>query len=294
MYTVNRRQFLQRSILGFTALAGNPDCDSALSANPLGLPIGLQPFTVRRECEKDFEGTMKKVAEIGYKEVELYTPFFNRKPVELLNILKANGLSCPSAHFRGITKAEWGKDIEFAKALGLRYMLRPGPESSSPKSLEDYHRMADFFNEIGEQCHKAGIQFAYHNHNFEFQTLGGVVAYDELLRRTDPNLVRMQLDCFWVTRAGKDPLAYFERYPGRFPLLHVKDLKPSYLPTTSSAEEKGNPFTEVGQGIIDWKRIFGAAPQAGVKHYYVEQDTCDRPALESIRISYEYLHGLKV
>jgi sugar phosphate isomerase/epimerase len=148
-------------------------------------------------------------------------------------------------------------------------------------------------NAIGEQCKKVGLQFAYHSLNLEFRTLEGVVPYDDLLRRTDPNLVQLEIDCYWLTRAGKDPVEYFKKYPGRIPLLHIKDLKPGLAATTEPDAGPG-PFIEVGRGRIDWKRLFAAAPQGGVKHYYVEQDFCDRPVLESLKISYDYLMSLKV
>src|SRR2546422_9648407 len=127
---------------------------------------------------------------------------------------------------------------------------------------------------------------------FEFKTFDGVSAYDELLRRTDSKLVQLELDCYWITRAGKDPLDYFKQYPGRFPLWHIKDRKPGYAPATDMDQGPG-PFTEVGRGSIDWPKIFSGAREAGVKHYYVEQDFCERPPLESAKISYDYLKGLK-
>ena len=292
---MQRREFIKDSLLGLTALAGSSLGADLLRAEPLNLPIGLQVYSIRDECEKDFEAAIKKVAAIGYKAVELYTPFFNKQPSEMLRILKENGLSCPSAHFmKGVTEDGWNKHVEYAQALGMRYMLAPGPESVGHDSLDDYRRMADFFNKLGERCKKAGMQFAYHNHNFEFKQFDGVIAYDELLRRADPELVKMQLDCFWVTRAGKDPVDYLTKHPGRFPLLHIKDLKPGFAPVTTTERQKVNPFTEVGHGIIDWKRIFKAAPAGGVKQYYVEQDVCDRPSLESVQISYQYLRGLVV
>jgi sugar phosphate isomerase/epimerase len=160
------------------------------------------------------------------------------------------------------------------------------------KSLDGWKRTGEFFNGLAKQCRDAGFQFAYHNHNFEFRVYDGVVAYDELLRSSDKDLVKMEMDCFWTTFAGKDPAEYFRNHPGRFPLLHIKDLKPGYQPTQGNF--KGNPFIEVGSGTIDWKRIFSAAREGGLKHYYVEQDMWDRPSLESAQISITYLQKLSV
>jgi sugar phosphate isomerase/epimerase len=264
-----------------------------LFASPLGLPIGVQLYTVRNELAKDLPGTIKKVAAIGYKQVEIFD-FYGKNSAEMRKLLKDNGLTAPSAHYQvAQIKSSWEQQIEYAQAIGLKYMVNAITWPPERNSLDDYKGLAELFNKAGEQCGKAGIQFAYHNHNFEFKMFDGVVAYDELLRLTDPKLVQFEMDCFWVTRAGKDPVEYFQRHPGRFPLLHVKDLKKGY-PTTVEDDFKPGPFAEVGQGVIDWKRIFGAAAKAGVKHYYVEQDECEQSPLESIRISFEYLKNLKV
>jgi sugar phosphate isomerase/epimerase len=146
-------------------------------------------------------------------------------------------------------------------------------------------------NQSGAPC-TAGCHFFYHGHNFDFATVDGVVEYDELIRRTEPKLANFQLDCFWCVRAGKDPVDYFNRFPGRLPQLHIKDLKPGFAPTTQSDEHPA--FTEVGQGVIDWPKILKAARKGALKHYYVEQDQCDRDSLQSAQISYQYLHRLAV
>jgi sugar phosphate isomerase/epimerase len=166
----------------------------------------------------------------------------------------------------------------------------PSPE---PKSLDDYKQLVDLFNKAAEQTRKAGIQFAYHNHNLEFKEYDGTTGYDYLVSQTDPNLVQFEMECFWTTHAGQDPVAFFKKYPGRFPLLHIKDLKAGNPPTTNVDPRMGL-FAEVGKGTIDWKRIFAAAPQGGMKYFYVEQDFCEVPPLESIKISYQYLHNLTV
>ncbi len=292
MDSMSRRRFLRDGALGLTTLALATPRPRQTFADPLGLPIGLQLYTVRKEAEKDFDGTLAKVAAIGYKEVEL-PGFFHKKPSQIRDSLKARGLNCPSAHYE-TPQLRSGLDqrIADAKELGLSYMICAFLQPRERKSLDDYRHVADFFNQVGERIHSAGLQFAYHCHNFEFTTYDGVVAFDELLRRADPKLVEIELDCYWVSRAGKDPVAYFKQYPGRFPLLHIKDMKPGHAPTTDLMKG-ADAFTEVGRGSIDWKRIFEAAAEGGVKHYFVEQDICEHPPLESARISYEYLHSLQ-
>jgi sugar phosphate isomerase/epimerase len=151
----------------------------------------------------------------------------------------------------------------------------------------------DVFNKAGETTQKAGIQFCYHNHNFEFTKYGDTTAYDYLLQSVDPKLVKFEMDCFWVTHAGHDPVAYFKKYPGRFPLLHIKDMK-DHPSASHTLDAKMGLFAPVGQGTIDWKRIFVGAKVGGMKHYFVEQDYCEQPPLEAIKISYEYLSNLSV
>jgi sugar phosphate isomerase/epimerase len=289
MRKITRSEFLK------SAAAGVFFGSRPAKANPLGLPIGLQPYTIRNELKTDFEGNLRKIAAMGYQEIELsggegYGDFYGHKADELRKILDGIGLRAPSCHY-GAPKDDggWARNIEDAHRLGLEYMLSTS-RSEWEKSLEGWKRAGEFFNHLGRQCRDAGLTLAYHNHNFEFRVYDGVVAYDELLRSTDKDLVKMQMDCFWTTFAGKDPVDYFHAHPGRFAMLHVKDLKPGYKPTTDGF--KGNPFTEVGTGVIEWKKIFAAAPEAGVKHYYVEQDMWDRPSLESARMSIEYLKKL--
>jgi sugar phosphate isomerase/epimerase len=158
------------------------------------------------------------------------------------------------------------------------------------KSPDIWKRASEKFNKCGEQTRKAGIQFAYHNHWFEFLPTNGKLPYDELLKECDANLVKMEMDLCWITVAGSDTLKYFNEYPGRFPLVHVKDVKTLPKVTTGGAQNFGDTvdLTEVGSGIIDWKRIFAQSDKAGIKHYIVEHDHPKQP-MESIMASYEYL-----
>ena len=291
MNSIVRRRFLQNAGLGLAAFAVSRK--GRLLANPYGMPIGLQLYTVRDHLEKDLEGTLKRVAEIGYREVELGGfDFYKKKPAEFRRILNDYGLKAISRHLTTAQlKSDLEKHIAEAKESGVTYIGLSSLEEQDRKSLEAVKRDAEWFNQIGKSVSGAGCRFFYHGHNFDYAKVDGAVIYDELIRRTDPKLVNFELDCFWCVRAGKDPADYFHRFLGRFPQLHIKDLKPGFPPTTG---EGPAAFTEVGQGIIDWKKIFRAAREGGLKHFYVEQDECDRDSLESAKISYTYLHNLSV
>jgi sugar phosphate isomerase/epimerase len=274
-------------------IAAAPDLTRNLFANPYGKPIGLQLYTVREELQKDVPGTLKKVAAIGYKEVEIYD-LYGMSPNQFTKMLKDNGLTAISGHYMlKDEKTHWEKSVAQARELGLKYMVHAILEPEERKSFDDYKRLVDVFNKVAEQTHKAGMQFCYHNHDFEFKKYDGITVYDYLFQHLDPKLVQFEMDCFWVTHAGQDPVALMKQHPGRFPLLHIKDLKAGISPSTEFDARMGL-FTEVGKGTIDWKRIFLAAPQGGMKHFFVEQDYCEIPPLESIKVSYEYLHQLTV
>ncbi len=291
---LNRRDFITRAALGLGVLAASSTHE--LSANPYGMPIGLQLYTVRDHLEKDLAGTFKKVAEIGYKDVEIggTFDFYGKKPAELKHMLNASGLRPLSTHFtEELLKTHLAKSIADARECGITFVGLASLDEQDRQSLDAIKRDADWFNQVGEAANKSGCHFFYHGHNFDFGSVEGVTEYDELLRRTDGKLVSFQLDCFWCVRAGKDPVDYFNRFPGRFLQLHIKDLKPGFPPSTGGDDRPG-AFTEVGQGVIDWRRIFKAAPRGGLQHYYVEQDECDRDSLASAKMSYDYLHNLAV
>ena len=290
---INRRDFIRGTAAGAATIAAAADLTRNLFANPYGKPIGLQLYTVRDQLEKDVPGTLKKVAAIGYKEVEIYD-LYGMSPAQFTKLLKDNGLVGVSHHY--LLKDEqthWEKSVAEAKELGVKYMVHAILDPPERKSLDDYKRHVELFNKIAEQTHQAGMQFCYHNHDFEFQKFDGITVLDYLLKHLDPHLVQFEMDCFWVTHAGQDPVALMKQHPGRFPLLHIKDLKTGISPSTEFDARMGL-FTEVGKGVIDWKRIFAAAPQGGMKHFFVEQDYCEIPPLESIKVSYEYLHHLTV
>jgi sugar phosphate isomerase/epimerase len=256
--------------------------------------VGVQLYTVRDLMKDDFEGTIAKVAQIGYKEVE-FAGYFGRTADQVKAVLEKNGLKAPSTHVQyDELDDKFPSVIEFSKKIGLDYIICPWIPEDLRKSPDIWKQAADKFNKCGEQSKKAGMQFGYHNHWFEFLPTNGKLPYDELLRLCDASLVKMEMDLCWITTTGTDPVKYFEKYPGRFPLVHVKDVKTMPKITSGGAQNFGDTvdLTEVGSGVIDWKRIFAHADKAGIKHYIVEHDHPKQP-LDSIKGSYEYLSKLR-
>ena len=258
--------------------------------------IGLQLYTVRDLMKQDFDGTLAKVAATGYKEVE-FAGYFDHSPKDVRAAVDRHGLTAPSAHidYNSLSDDKFPAVIEAAKVVGHEYLVNPWIEEEIRKQPDAWKHAAETFNRAGEASKKAGIQFAYHNHWFEFLPVNGKLPYDILLTECDPNLVKMELDLCWITVGGQDPLKYFDRYPGRFPLVHVKDVKRIPPVTAGGAQDFGSSMkdmTEVGSGIIDWKKIFAQSDKAGIKHYFVEHDNPKKP-LESIKTSYDYLARLR-
>ena len=293
IHAMNRRRFLEAtaSITAATLLtsrfgwaAGEHKIDK----------VGVQLYTVRDLMQKDFEGTIAKVAQIGYKEVE-FAGYFGRTPQQVRDVVEKNGLSAPSTHVQyDELDDKFPSVIEASKTIGLEYIICPWIPEELRKNPDIWKQAAEKFNRCGEATKKAGMQFGYHNHWFEFLPTNGVLPYDELLKMCDKDLVKMEMDLCWITTAGADPLKYFNEYPGRFPLVHVKDVKKLPHVTQGGAQNFGDTvdLTEVGSGIIDWKRIFAQSEKAGIKHYIVEHDHPKQP-LESIKTSYEYLSKLR-
>jgi sugar phosphate isomerase/epimerase len=258
--------------------------------------IGLQLYTVRDAMAADPLGTLQKVAEIGYNSIEnaTYTgseKFYGMDAMTYKKALAANGLVGNSGHYRlgeemekgapvqGTILHDWQKAVDDASAVGLKYMVCAYLSSQERGDLDHYKKLAEIFNKAGETCKKSGIQFCYHNHDFEFQNQDAVFPYDILLDKTDKNLVKMEADLYWIKKAGQDPLALFQKHPGRFPLWHVKDM----------SKEADQTFAAVGTGIIDFKTIFQHKDQAGMKYFFVEQDKCPGSPFDSITQSYKFI-----
>jgi sugar phosphate isomerase/epimerase len=315
---ISRRGLLKTAAASGTAAQFLLSTQS-MQGNPLNLPVGLQLYTVGKEMDADPVGTLKQVAAIGYKEVEL-SPLGKTPPQELRKALDDLGLKNPSGHYLlPDLMSNLQQRIELAKQFGQDDMVITVPWVADPSrfqsaskdgqmafflaliqglTLDDWKWNAEQFNKIGEQVNKAGLHLGYHNHNFEFKSYGGVTGYDEFIRLTDPALVKLELDCGWMAVAGHDPVAYLNKYPGRYRLLHIKDFHKGFTPTTTlMSHGAGAPVpTELGRGAIDYRPIFRAARKAHIRAYYVEQEPpfTEMPALEAIKVDYEYLTNLRV
>jgi sugar phosphate isomerase/epimerase len=287
---LTRRRFLGNAIGGVAAGVALSD---ALAAGRLAWtkPIGLELYTVRQMFAKDPGKTLKEVAAAGYQEVEI-SP--GAKPGELNQYLEAAGLKAPSGYFQSPkTLDEWKKTVGQAHDYDLRYIV---VGDNPTLTAEEWKKRAELYNHCGQAALDAGMQFCYHAHFHEFADLGGTCGYDIMLTRCPEKLLKMEMDIFWVTYAGKDPLPYWKKYPGRFPLLHIKDHRKGVAihPQENPPEHGPNPFAPVGRGTIDWPKIFAHVHEAGAEHIFVEQDECNLPILEAIKISYEYLRELRV
>jgi len=282
-----RREFLNRSALGLTAAACAGNIAGILRADPLGFPIGCQTWPVRDQIGKDFDGTLRKLAGMGYQRIEMCSPpgyagagfgsLVNMKASEMRQRIEAAGVGCESCHygFREL-KEHLDDRLAFAKDLGLRQMIVATFALPAGATLADWGKAAADLNHIGEQTQKAGIQLGFHNHEFEFHEIDGVLIYDKLMEALDPKVIKMQFQVA-VIDLGYKASTYLRKYPGRFLSMHLADWSPDAKRTVA-----------VGSGIVDWKDTFEAAKVGGIKNYFVETDA------DAYAASYAYLHGLSV
>ena len=298
MNFASRRRFLVNSgRVGAAALA-SAWLPHRAAANPLGRPVGIQLYTVNQAMQADPAGTLRHLRDIGFGEVES-AGFGSLSAKQFRQLLDDAGLACPSAHLT-FDIDNLGAAFDDAHALGAQYAasgsLRPaatGPRP--PMSLDEAKRIAELANRIGEAARRAGLQYAYHNHDAEFADQGGgVIAYDGLLRETDPELVKFEIDCGWMIFVGRNPIDYFKKHPGRFPMIHVKDFLAAHDTEVAAGRPAEMPGAELGRGRIDYRPIFAAAKKAGLKHYFVEQEGpfSRMTQLQAARVDYQYLHSL--
>lgn len=241
--------------------------------------IGIQLYTLRDLLAEDFAGTLGKLSDIGYREVE-FAGYFQHSPAQVAGLLRDNGLQAPAGHVSlPVLKNQLQETVAAAQRVGHRYLVLPWVPPGQFTTLQSWEALARDCNTIGAACRESGLVFAYHNHDFEFQAIDGKLPYDVLVEQTDPALVQLELDLFWAVKAGVDPLRYLRAQPGRFPLVHVKDM---------SAAGK---MVDVGAGTIDFSLLLSEAKALGTRHFFVEHDQ-PADALATARNSFEALAAL--
>jgi sugar phosphate isomerase/epimerase len=264
-------------------------------------PIGIQLYTVKDLLDKDLKGTLQQLADIGYKEIESYPGigghYYGMEPKEFKDLLSGMGLTLVSSHFGagkpGAKIDNWHQAtilqdlptlLEKAAQTGQQYLTCSSLDESMWKTKDDLKKTAEMFNKTGESVKKAGMQFAYHNHDYEFTKVEDVLMFDFLVENTDPELVKWELDIFWVLAGGQDPVAYLKKYPNRFPLSHIKDMD----------KNDKTKNTEIGTGALNLQEVLKAAKDGGMKHFLVEQENFSIPIMESMKINYNYLSKVSV
>ena len=298
---ISRRNFLSNAstlaagvaILGRTTLS---------DAEHLGLPLGLQLYSVRQQIAKDYDGTLAQIGSLGYREVEA-AGFFQHSAADVKQSMQKANLRCVSSHvpFADL-QPNFDERLAFNKELGVEYLICSSPGFKTPPpsgstnrgrkmTLEDWRYNAEQFNLMGEKARNAGLRFGYHNHVDEFAAVDDVVPFLELLRLTDPAKVTYEMDCGWVVVGGAKPVDLLRDYPGRFSLLHVKDFKTG---EAAGPNPKNPTVTELGMGSIDYRPIFQqAAKTQKIKHMFIEQEAFDVPWMESLKIDADYMRKLK-
>jgi sugar phosphate isomerase/epimerase len=287
MSAISRREFLKTTAASTAAAACLGASALELRANPLGLPIGCQTWPVRQMIAKDFPGTLKQLSAAGFLSVELCSPvgyadsgfagLAKYSGSELRKIISDAGLTCVSSHF-GIEELRKNQDksIAWAKDVGLTQMLVPSLNGPKHPTMDDVKRAADEYDKMGAKAVQAGVQQGLHNEDFELSTVDGKRTYDVLFDLLDPKIIKVQVQVSTISQ-GYDAAEYFMKYPGRFISMHVQGW---------SAETK--KIVPVGQGTLDWKKIFTAAKIGGIKNYYVEMN------LDMMKASVPFLHSLQV
>jgi sugar phosphate isomerase/epimerase len=243
---------------------------------------GVQLYSVRKEMLADATGTLKELAKIGYKELESARSekgnYYGLKPKEIRKISEDLGMTVRSGHV--LIDKYWQQSIDEAAETGQNYLICSSLPSPG-QTIENYEKAAETFNKAAEDCKKQNLIFGYHNHEEEFEKVSGQVLYDILLDRTDPNLVKMEMDLGWLIISGNDPKKYFEKYPHRFPLWHLKDMN-------TAAKQS----TEFGKGNLDIRELFKSGGKSGMKYFFIEQEEYTVSAFQSLKEDLEYLKKL--
>lgn len=273
---MKRRDFIQTSSM---ALAGLYLAACGKGAAPVwDEQVGLQIYSLRDTVVNDPKGVMAKVAKFGYKELETFGyadgKIFGMPFSDFSAYVKDLGMKIVSGHYpyEMAISDKWEQALSDAKAIGQEYVVIPWLNQEVRNTIDDYKKVCENLNKAGEKVNQMGMRFGYHNHAFEFETVDGQIPYDVMLAETDPKNVGMELDIYWVYKAGKDPIQLFEKHPGRFEQWHVKDMD----------KIDSNKNADIGTGTIDWKLLFGKAKESGLQHYYIEQESYPAEPIQSV------------
>lgn len=280
------------------AAAGSLLTPALIGCNPMSekkdKTIGVQLYTLRDVIFKDLRGTLKTIADIGYTEVETYSygdgKIFGQPFSEYVKIANDLGLKTVSGHYMsgfniqssGNLRSGWEQAVADAREAGQQYMVIAYLFKEERETIDQYKELCELINKSAEVCKRYGIKMGYHNHDFEFVAIDEQIPYDVMLAELDPTLVAMELDLYWIVRAGFSPADYFKKHPGRFELWHVKDM------------HKDDPTknADLGTGSINFAEIFNLKEQSGLRHFFVEQETYEVSSTDSVRKNYTYLKGL--
>jgi sugar phosphate isomerase/epimerase len=285
---LTRRNFLQLS----TAAAAPIFTRSLWAQTRFSIGLQLSTLVKQKVDESELKASLHQIAAIGFQEVEPWHAAYSIPADRLRKDIVDSGLKVTSGHFEYTDlTADLSGQLAYAKALGLKWMVCPMLPKSQWTSADGFLTAARQFNEWAKRVNDMGMRFAFHNHDYEFRKFDGTTGYDILLQETDPNLVFYEMDCYWITQAGYDPLQMLNRLGRRVRMLHIKDRKPGF-PSSNDMNDSSAHFTEVGTGGINWPTLLAAAEKLQIEHYFIEQDHIDGPPLDSLRISYNYLQKL--
>jgi sugar phosphate isomerase/epimerase len=285
-----RRDFLRISAMAAGCVISFPR--NAFGAAEDGkLIYGVQLFMVRRQAVTDLAGILKAIREIGYTQIELYPVVYNHPASELKKIVAESGLGLVAAHF---DYAGFADKIEYGRQLGLKYMVCPMLPQDQWTSTEGFSKAAGDFNRWGRQVRDAGMEFVFHNHCYEFKPQGGgKTGWDVLMGHTDADLVKLELDMYWLTQAGQKPAEILAKFADRARLIHLKD-RTAGAPTGFAMGPSAEHFTELGKGTIGWTKLLEQAKRQGIKYAFLDQDETSGPVVESMTASFAYLKGINV
>jgi sugar phosphate isomerase/epimerase len=286
-----RRSFLELSAkLAATGIVLGR-AGAALGQDGHGMIYGVQMFEVRKQAEKDLAVAFKMIKDAGFDNIELYPIAYHQSPAQLKKMLSDVGLGCVSGHFDYTSR---DMSVEYAHGLGLKYLVCPMLPEDQKLSLDGFKKAAAWFSQWGESAQKAGIQFVFHNHDYEFKPIDGSNGWTVLMNGTDPQLVKLEFDMFWLTTAGQDPMMMLRKYANRAVLFHMKD-RVAGAPHAFVVDDKATSYcTELGKGTINWPALLKQARSQGIRYAFLDQDDTRIPVEQSMKESRAYLRTFTV